>query len=107
MIIGCWIIYKSDGDWFLSFAVGGLFIGLSALLCLTGKVNCKDAKCGYCNGNSSHYAYIVSQKYFLTSTNYWDTVNGIGRLNMSNVLRTEKQVAVISALFEFEEPNAK
>jgi IS1 family transposase len=100
MLIAVLIIFKSDGDWWWSFGGGGLFIGLSALLCLTGKVNCKDAKRGYCNGGSFHYANTVPHKYPLTSSIYWGTVMGIGRTNMPNILPTEKQVAIIGALAE-------
>jgi IS1 family transposase len=42
----------------------------------------------------------VTQKYFLTSDNYCNTVMCIGRTRMANVLSTEKQVAVIGALAE-------
>ncbi len=47
-----------------------------------------------------HSADIVSHKYFLTSTTYWDTVIGIGRTQMGNILPAEKQIAVISALVD-------
>ena len=49
---------------------------------------------------AAHSDNTVPRKYLLTSTNYWGTVIGIGRTNMPNVLSTDKQVAVISALAE-------
>jgi len=47
-----------------------------------------------------HGSNTVPRKYLLTNTNYWGTVIGIGRTEMPNVLSTDKQVAVISALAE-------
>jgi IS1 family transposase len=44
--------------------------------------------------------FIVPQKYFLTSTNYWGTVIAIRRTDMANVLPMEKRIAVVSALAE-------
>lgn len=49
---------------------------------------------------SPHNSVIVSQKYLLTSDNYWDTVIGIRRTVMANVLPMEKRIAVIGALAE-------
>jgi len=48
----------------------------------------------------AHSVVSVTQKYFLTTHNYCNTVMVTGRANMANVLSTDKQVAVISALAE-------
>ena len=42
----------------------------------------------------------VPQKYLLTTNNYWGTVIAIRRTDMANILSTDKQIAVISALAE-------
>jgi hypothetical protein len=47
---------------------------------------------------ASHGRNTVPQQYVLTSSTYWGTVIGIRRGGMPNVLSTDKQVAVISAL---------
>ena len=42
----------------------------------------------------------VTQKYLLTSPNYCNTLIPIGRAQMANVLSTDRQISVISALAE-------
>lgn len=90
--------------------LGWVFVGLGLLLCgigsflagwgwlwgtyQTGSPRCKEQSSYF------HNSLIVPHKYFLTSTNYWGTVIVIRRADMSNVLGTDKQVAVISALAE-------
>lgn len=75
--------------------VGGVLFGLAPW----GKTNCHGQH--YCGDKGwFHFSDIVPQKYFLTTTNYWGTVIGIGRAHMPNVLSIEKQIAVIGALAE-------
>ena len=90
--------------------LGYLFLWLGLLLCgigsflvgwgwawgayQTGSQRCKDSE------SYLHVYNTVPRKYLLTSSNYWGTVIGIGRANMPNILSTDKQVAVISALAE-------
>jgi len=79
---------------FILVVGGGLFA-----LAPWGKVNYKGQH--YCSDKGwFHFSGIVPQKYLLTSANYWGTVIGIGRADMPNVLSTDKQVVVISALAE-------
>ena len=67
--------------------------------------------CDRCNGQSENcasdenetcpfHANTVTQKYLLTSTNYCNTLIARGNKAMANILSTDKQVAVISALAE-------
>jgi len=90
--------------------LGYAFIGSGVLLCgigsflvgwgwawgtyQTGSQRCKDSE------SYLHVHNTVPHKYPLTNTNYWGTVLGTGRTDMPNVLSTDKQVAVISALTE-------
>ena len=46
------------------------------------------------------HVFIVTQKYFLTTHNYCNTVIAIERAQMANALSTEKQAAIIGALAE-------
>ncbi len=46
------------------------------------------------------FGISVTQKYRLTTPNYCNTIIAIGRQAMANVLSTDKQIAVISALAE-------
>lgn len=74
--------------------IGGLGMFLLAMIACNQNGN------QYGNNGCSHSAVIVPHKYPLTNNNYWGTVIGTGRMDMPNVLSTEKQVAVISALAE-------
>jgi IS1 family transposase len=87
-------IHRYNLSWRLALGVsgllGGLFIflwGLNIIFAHTFNI-------------SPHSDDTVPQKYLLTNSNYWGTVIGIGRADMPNVLSTDKQVAVISALAE-------
>jgi hypothetical protein len=42
---------------------------------------------------------IVPRKHLTSNTN-WGTVNKVGRIDMANVLNTDKKIAVIAALAE-------
>lgn len=74
----------------------------------SGAIGCLPWDWGPCLGDGQehskqepfHNGVNVPQKYSLTSSNYWGTVIGIGDMQMPNVLSTDKQVAVISALAE-------
>jgi len=95
---GCEIAYKRDGFWWglLSCFLLLCGLGLLNLTRIAAHINSKHDTDDSC----SHSGVIVPHKYFLTSTNYWGTVSDIGRTDMPNVLSTDKQVAVISALAE-------
>jgi IS1 family transposase len=59
--------------------------------------------CGFLcifHGVASVLGFSVTHKYHLTSHNYCNTLSAIGRAHIANVLSTDKQVAIISALAE-------
>jgi hypothetical protein len=68
----------------------GLIPSFVVMRRMLDKGNCGEGD----NSKSHHSQKIVPQKY-LTSNNYWGTV-----IDMANVLNTDKQIAVISALAE-------
>src|SRR5579864_4307646 len=88
--------------------LGHVFIGLGFLLCVIGSLLAGwgwawgTYEQGECSNEQAypHNAIIVPHKYLLTRANCWGTVIGIGRADTPNVLSTDKQVAVISALAE-------
>ena len=98
VLCGCEITYRRDGFRWGVLACILIIVGLG-LLNLT-LIACHENGKQDSNSGCSHNGVIVPHKYFLTSTNYWGTVIPIGRANMPNVLSTDKQVAVISALAE-------
>ena len=98
-----------------SFRLVGLcciFYGVVALhfCCISRAATLRDAAVGliclvvgcivWHTGTRLLSADTVPQKYHLTSSNYWGTVIAIRGADMANVLSTDKQVAVISALAE-------
>ena len=94
---GCWLIYHDDRPTRrfvrLLYRVGGFsFIGISLGLGFFPIYN-QGCESDYQQPNS-HSNKIVPRKQ-LTSNNYWGTV-----IDMANVLNTDKQIAVISALAE-------
>lgn len=116
-IWGCWIVGGSLfargllreigrrwSDWALMLA--GL--SLSFLGALIGAIGClpwdwwrclHDGK-EHSKEQGFHCPITVTQKYHLTSHNYCNTLIAIGRAHMANILNTDKQIAVISALAE-------
>jgi IS1 family transposase len=54
----------------------------------------------YESDRNLHSSNTVTQKYRLTSSNSCNTLIGIGRTDMPNVLDKDKQIAIISALTE-------
>jgi hypothetical protein len=87
-------IHRHSLSWRLTLGLAGLLGGLFVFL---WGVNIIFAHTFNISPRSED---TVPQKYLLTSFNYWGTVIGIGRADMPNVLSTDKQVAVISALAE-------
>jgi IS1 family transposase len=57
-------------------------------------------QCDESDNQRSFHENTVTQKYYLTSANYCNTVLSIGSTQMANILSTEKQVAIISGLAE-------
>jgi len=73
--------------------LSGVLFGLAPW----GKVNDKGQH--YCGDKGwFHFSISVPPKYLLTSPNYWGTVIATERTDMANILSTDKQIAVISAL---------
>jgi len=73
--------------------LGAMLFGLAPW----GKVNDKSQH--YCGDKGwFHFSISVPPKYLLTSPNYWGTVIATERTDMANLLSTDKQIAVISAL---------
>lgn len=90
--------------WCLIF--GGIALDVAA--CVSGAIGCLPWDWWRCLHDGQehskeqefHGANTVSHKYRLTSPNYCNTLISIGRAHMANVLSTDKQIAVISALAE-------
>ena len=79
------------------FSFFGIFAFASGCLGLTCK---QDSQCRE-GCNSLHESTLsVTHKYLLTSLSFCNTVMAIEGTQMANILSTEKQVAVISALAE-------
>lgn len=95
---------RSGGDWALMLS-GALFSFIGALI---GAIGCLPWNWWRClhdgqehtQNQGFHVPITVTQKCLLTSPNYCNTLIAIGRQAMANVLSTDKQIAVISALAE-------
>jgi IS1 family transposase len=112
--LGAWLIasrrrYFVGGLMVLVGLLGFLSVETSLLFCdpFFWRALSSDypSRCDKQNQKKSQSSYnghelSVTQKYPLTSSNYCNTVIAIGRAHMANILSTDKQIAVISALAE-------
>ena len=99
LFCGISVSWRHDGGWWIVLACCLNIAGLGMFMLTMIACN-ENGKQQEADGSCSHSVNTVPRKYLLTSTNYWGTVIGIGRTDMPNVLSTDKQVAVISALAE-------
>jgi IS1 family transposase len=106
LYVGCFLFYYDDRIrrgrfwvWlFRSLGVTFISAGWGAFTLpvyhLAGCENQEDSDSAFHDRNT------VTQKYLLTRPNYCNTLIAIGSAYMANILNTDKQIAVISALAE-------